>query len=271
MSDSIPLKICTRCKIAKPAISEYFSPQAKCESGFYSQCKTCKNELAKERRKANPEHTKEINKRSREKHRDKRNQQTRVWFAKHPGYKRDWEKNHPEQVKQYKNTTRLRHSAEISIYNRNYHKTHIDGIHARHKKYREENRLLLRVKDHNRRAKEYGLPNSLTLEQWNECLKYWDNKCCICGRATDFWHIIAKEHWIPIADERDDNPGTVATNILPMCHSISGASPDDIGCNNNKWRHDPLKWLVGKYGKRKANKILKQIDKYFEWVANRDK
>lgn len=93
--------------------------------------------------------------------------------------------------------------------------------------------------------------------------EYFDGCCAICGRLPSFWHILAQEHWIPITDPRLDNPGTVVGNMLPMCHSRKDG---ENGCNNSKSNKDPIVWLVEKFGKRKARRILERIEAYFEWV-----
>ncbi len=67
------------------------------------------------------------------------------------------------------------------------------------------------------------------------------------------------DHWIAISDLRPDNPGTVATNMIPLCHGISG-------CNNKKQNKDPIEWMRQEYGTRKAKPIIARIEAYFEWV-----
>ena len=66
----------------------------------------------------------------------------------------------------------------------------------------------------------------------------------------------AADHWIPLTYEGKDNPGTVATNVLPACHGVGG-------CNNKKHNAMPVEWLEKEYGKRKAHQILDRIEKYF--------
>lgn len=266
---SITLKCCTRCNENKPATSEYFTPSKR--GDLYSICKVCKSLDARERRTRNPEHCKEIAKRSRIKNRDKRNTQTKEWFAAHPDYRRNWDKENPDKCRQYKQATRKRYAEAIRKYNQNYYQQHKPTIRVRHQKWVELNRPLMRVNYNKRRASENNLPSHFRVDEWLKCLDYWGNRCAVCGRSADFWHIMAQEHWIPINDSRLDNPGTVAWNILPMCHSTQGVPDNDPGCNNSKWKHDPIDWLSRKLNKRDFEKKLLEINTYFEWVKSEAK
>ncbi len=102
-----------------------------------------------------------------------------------------------------------------------------------------------------------------TPQDWDKCLLYWENQCCICGQKAKDGYIIAQEHWIPLADKRDDNPGTVPWNILPMCHARSGVSG---GCNNSKWKREPVSWLESRLGAEQAQLKLTKITEYFSSV-----
>jgi hypothetical protein len=67
------------------------------------------------------------------------------------------------------------------------------------------------------------------------------------------------DHWIALSDPRPDNPGTVPTNIVPLCHGIGG-------CNNRKSNRDPVEFLETEFGVRRARQILTRINAYFAWV-----
>lgn len=115
-----------------------------------------------------------------------------------------------------------------------------------------------------RRAKQLCLPNTFTQSEWERCLNYWNYCCCICGKPVGLWHTMAADHWIPISSDDPRNPGTVAMNILPLCHSKKGGTDC---CNKTKWKHEPVKWLENRLGKRKAKRKLKEIQSYFKWVT----
>ena len=106
-----------------------------------------------------------------------------------------------------------------------------------------------------------NVPNTITGEQWEFALNYFHGCCAVCGRQLrDLLgtHTVAVDHWHPLVK----GGGTVATNLIPLCHGVSG-------CNNKK--HDRLndEWLIAEFGKRKDKKILKRIQDYFDTVLKR--
>ena len=77
---------------------------------------------------------------------------------------------------------------------------------------------------------------------------------------------IVPDHWIAISDKRPDNPGTVALNIVPLCHTKPGAPSGQSCCNNNKHNSDPVKWLTREFGVKKASELLHKIEAYFDYI-----
>jgi hypothetical protein len=124
-------------------------------------------------------------------------------------------------------------------------------------KHPEKQGIYSKTQQIKRRAFERHLPSAFTPHDWERCLSYWNNSCAVCGRPRGLWHTIAADHWIALSDPRPNNPGTVPTNIIPLCHGIDG-------CNNSKHDNDATEWLTRKYGRRKAKKILERIQKYFD-------
>lgn len=148
-----------------------------------------------------------------------------------------------KRLREYK----MRNKEHIRAYNRNWSK--------RHKSY-------YAVYAANRIARQQDLPFGLTTEDWQRALEYFNGCCAVCGRQlNDLFgtHFAAKDHWIPVSYEGSDNPGTVATNIVPLCHG-------EDGCNNKKNAKLPDVWLKQEYGTRKAAQILTRINTYFEWI-----
>lgn len=204
------------------------------------------NELARQRRKANPELFRE-------------NQRRYI--------ERD-----PERRKAIYRKSYYRHHEKRKAASREYLHTH---KHQKREYYRnwkranpERYRYLRNTGNARRYARIKSLPADFTAADWEHCLEYWNYRCCICGNPAGLWHVIAQEHWIPLSDPRPDNPGTVPSNILPMCHTMKDG---EGGCNNSKHNRDPIVWLNERLGKHRAQEILTRIEAYFEWVrANRD-
>lgn len=113
---------------------------------------------------------------------------------------------------------------------------------------------------HKRAARKRLLPDTLTTSEWKRAIEHFHGCCAVCGRQSDDLfgtHTIAADHWIPLSSP--DCPGTVAWNIVPLCHGVGG-------CNNSKNSKDPVEWLKGKFGKRHAAEILARINTYLEEV-----
>lgn len=123
------------------------------------------------------------------------------------------------------------------------------------------------IKQSRRRARVKGLPNTLTIREWEACLQYFDSKCAVCGITADtsVRRNIVGDHWIPIADKRLNNPGTVVANLIPLCHASKGGTATNC-CNNSKGAKDPIEWLYSRYPKDEADVILERINTYFESV-----
>lgn len=131
---------------------------------------------------------------------------------------------------------------------------------ARQKQWAQDNRPRLRHSGSLRRARVKGFPSTFTEEEQHFCRAYFHYACAICGREEGFEWTLAMDHWIPINSPHC--PGTVATNMIPLCDGVSG-------CNTRKQDTLPERWLIKRFGKRKAAAILKKIDAYFAAVSAR--
>jgi len=108
-------------------------------------------------------------------------------------------------------------------------------------------------------ARKRSLPDTFSERDWLRALEYWGYKCAVCGRPRGLWHTLAADHWIPLT--APDCPGTVPTNIIPLCHG-------EGGCNNSKRSKVPDEWLVSKLGTKDAFQKQLEIDAYFLWVKD---
>lgn len=126
------------------------------------------------------------------------------------------------------------------------------------KEHTPKRKSMRRIVDMKRRTLEYQLPFNFTEQDWHNCLEYFGHKCAVCGRPVGLWHTLAKDHWIPITHPYC--PGTIPTNIVPLCHTRKDG---EGGCNNLKGNKAAAEWLIRQFGKRKAVIILKRIEGYF--------
>lgn len=75
------------------------------------------------------------------------------------------------------------------------------------------------------RAKEFGLPATLTVEQWLETLNFFGFSCAYCGGPYE-----VLEHFIPL---KRGGEGTTVINCFPAC----------VHCNRKKGTIDPYDYV----------------------------
>lgn len=124
--------------------------------------------------------------------------------------------------------------------------------------YKDKNPDAVRLVREKRRTRKFALPYDFTRRDWEYACNYFHGCCAVCERQlSDLFstHTAAMDHWIPIASP--NCPGTIKSNIIPLCHGKDG-------CNNSKGASDPVEWLNRKFGKRRAREILKRIQAYFD-------
>lgn len=130
-------------------------------------------------------------------------------------------------------------------------------VRERNKRYRHTHPERIRVFKSRREDRKRSRTNDLSDEQWVNALQHFGGCCAVCGRPPGLWHIIAMDHWIPLSSP--DCPGTIVTNIIPLCHGVGG-------CNNSKKDRMPSAWLLWKFGKREARVIEAKIMAYLKGV-----
>lgn len=138
------------------------------------------------------------------------------------------------------------------------HKRHKNGIYtlctlchaAKRREWGHKNPLLVSLRSHQSRAKKRNLPYHFTREDWYNCLDWWDYRCSFCGKEVR----LTLDHFVPT--HSPFCPGTIKENVIPLCPK----------CNSSKNSHNAWKFLVKKYGVRKANVIYSKVHDYFNWV-----
>jgi ribosomal protein L37AE/L43A len=108
-------------------------------------------------------------------------------------------------------------------------------------------------------VRKRSLPHAFTEQDWERALEYWGHKCAVCGRPRGLWHTLAADHWIPLT--HSECPGTVPTNIVPLCHG-------EGGCNNSKGKKMPDAWLAERLGEKPGFQKGVEIDAYFLWLKD---
>ncbi len=252
-------KVCSGCKEDKPLDNFYNQPQK--FDGKSATCKKCTREQIDQHHKEHPENRKISRKKYFEKNKEKilarnkqRYQENRERLLEKV-YKH--RKENPDKIKEQKSKHYQGHKQEIIQTVKKYRQDNLEKVKAKQKIFRKrpENHIKILARNRLRDAKQANLPNTFKQSNWEFALTYWKGCCAVCGRPPGLWHTLAMDHWIPLANP--DCPGTVPSNIIPLCHGVDG-------CNNSKRDKDPALWLTQKYGSKKAKTKIKEIELYFD-------
>ena len=266
-SDTPAMKRCPGCETEKPATTAYFHRKKTGKYGLASWCKKCTAKRERQYRLDNPEKVagkkRQYHQANREKIAERDRQYRLDNREKIAGKKRQYREANREKIAEQELRYQQANREKLAEYARQYREANAETIAERQRQYREANREKMRVNSSRRRARKRGLPDTFTSEQWLQCLEYHNYCCPVCGdQLRDLFGDVEPhaDHWIPINYEGDDNPGTVATNMICLCNT----------CNLLKQDTMPAIWLGRKYGKRKAKPIIARIEAYFDWVRERE-
>jgi 5-methylcytosine-specific restriction endonuclease McrA len=107
------------------------------------------------------------------------------------------------------------------------------------KKYRKENRELRRFRNNRSLSERMGLTTTLTLSEWENTLKLFDNKCVYCGKPWE-----QMDHIIP----KCIGGGYTKENIVPSCKK----------CNQSKNNKLPQEFC----NEELINSIIEKLEEY---------
>ncbi len=237
--DPLLIKSCPTCGSLYPQTQEYFivrqrHPGGGCTLG--GQCKDCYRRRQRVYHAAHRDHENAEHRQWRTAHKEEINARQRTKYAENPVPRRERNRRR-----------RLLYPLAKQIEGQQYRAT------ARGKE-------VARTAFARRKARKLGLPCTFTTDDWKYTLEYWYYTCAICGAQDGLLHMLAQEHWIALSHPH--SPGTVATNMLPLCDGT-------FGCNQRKGKKDGWTFLVERLGPRKAKAKLREIDAYFAAVRAR--
>jgi hypothetical protein len=236
-----PTKVCRNC--GDVFTYDQLKKDKTRQDGVTNLCKSCSNARARGYRQQHPEAREKAREYSREYykiHREEIREKSKTWRKANREYlieaAKKWNRKNPEK--------HAKHS-------RDYHKNHPDRVLKQKQQYRENNRNRVYLLRHKREARKRGLPDTLSTEQWEICLRYFNFRCAYCGCKSDTFH---RDHFIPLASSHCT--GTVVTNIVPAC----------VSCNCSKNSSDPIVWINSMFDLDTSKKILNKIYIYFSMM-----
>jgi hypothetical protein len=260
--------------------------------------RACSRKSARKAYDANPEHFRERSRKAyasdpekgrqvARKYRDKYPERVKASFAKWRNKKRaatlleleQWRKDHPEEAAALDAWQALTPRERRLLSYRRSNARRIAQVRVWGVQYRARKKALRATMDPQelaailtgartyqrlyqsmRRTRVQELPATFTPEDEAFMLQYWSYACAACGNQNGFEWFLALDHWIPV--KSPECPGTIATNMIPLCHGTGG-------CNNSKHNLPPEEWLVRRFGARKAKAIAKKVQEYFAIVQAR--
>lgn len=260
-------KRCPKCGTTKPRTTEFFSVAKSRHDGLNWICKECgkiAGQLRKERGKQFP-----VGDPSKVKMCTVCKQEfpaTNEFFHTKFGGKlnlthncKACEKHHHKEWYENNKTYEIKRVGEWGKKNKNKRRAAVSKFYRNNPKKR-------RVRREVEIARKRSQPHTMKGEDWQYALNYFGGCCAVCGKPPDFWTTIAMDHWIPVSSP--DCPGTVASNIIPLCHAIKGG---EGGCNNEKGNKDALIWLIEKHGQSKGKGIANKIKSYIDHIGSKNK
>lgn len=199
------MKTCSCCKLEKTLENFYRNKKAK--DGLTYNCKTCSAEIKNRWRANNPEKRKELDARTRERHREKRATTQRAYYQENKDYYKqksiEYRTKYPEKFVGYVQKA--------------------DPLYA--KEYRAKNKDLIKYHRKKRKALIRGSIVNFSKEDYDSVLERFDYKCAISD-STD----IHMDHFILVSTGYGD---TVLGNMIPL----------DATLNLSKSASNPFEWI----------------------------
>lgn len=258
---------CNECYNEKP--ENDFHTKISSNRGFSYSCKECIAKKDKQYYRENKEQIKKrkkeyyynnitmIKKKSRKKYLEERDSILR--------YQEWYRENNKEKVaknnKQYYIENREEILAKDRIYGKKYYKRNKKSILEKSRVYRHKNRELHNALARKRYNKKIHLRNDLSIKQWLETKRYFNNSCAYCGMSEEA-HLLSyneqlhQEHIVSV----NNGGGYTKHNIIPSCK----------GCNSSKHNKELVDWYLDYeyYNSKRLEKIINYINKYNEQKAS---
>lgn len=226
------IKKCTKCGDPFPRTSQYFQKDKGYKDGLTAQCKTC---TAKRMEKYNKKNKEKIASNKKEyyiKNKDAITERNLLYVKKNK-----------LAIAERNRMYRLNNIDTYTQKDRLYYQNNRDSVIRSVMLYRRNNRENHRISDHKRKARIRKLPCTLTVEQWEQCKSYFEDKCAYCGKKS----VLTHDHFVPLSKGGE----YTKDNVMPSCRS----------CNSSKGQKEFTKWFSMQeyYTKERHEKILKYL------------
>lgn len=260
------MKRCSKCGVEKELTAEYFYRYKRSKDGYRGYCKECQKIMNSEYRVRNKE---KVNKNQREYRAENKEKIARYQEQ----YYEEYRAKNKEKLARYHKQYNEENKEKRARYQEQYYEDNKEKIAKRNKQYYEDNKEKYARcrkqyyqseqgrKNHakarqNRRARKAQLPNTLTIEEYEDNLKHFNHSCAYCECELDEGNH-HMEHVHPISR---GIYGTTKENCIPSCDS----------CNLSKGAKTLAEWYVWTehYSFERLLKIHEITSSGKEWVIN---
>ena len=229
------MKKCNKCEVEK-TISHFGKAKVNSD-GYNNRCKQCIGEYQAIYRANNIAKAMEYNKEYYKDNNDSILQQKKMYYQENKETlvpeKRIYYSENRDEILEGKKQYYQKNKGRILKNDKQYYIDNKDEVRARAKLYRQNNPNIYRKASHKRKAREKGVKATLTVSQWNEVKKYFNNSCAYC-EISEKEHLkltgqrLHQEHFVALI-----NGGSYSKeNIMPSCKS----------CNSSKSNKDFFEW-----------------------------
>lgn len=254
---SIPdgMKKCQKCEQVKPE-NEFYERN---DGRRYSPCKSCLIAYQRDNYRRNTVKILMSTRAYASKNKDRLQAARKRWEEKNrhelSHKKQAYYRKHAEKLKsrqkQYLSDPDKREKNRVRA-NQHYHQTKNSPTVRKkrqdyEKQWRQNNKTKHCIRQHRRRARKRGLPDSFTELDSQTAIAAFMNSCAVCNTPFGLVIPVHWDHWIPLAN--DKCPGTTPDNMVPLCDR----------CNLSKQDKEAVIWLRLTYGARKAVSIVKKV------------
>ncbi len=245
-------KKCTDCKNVLPETEEFYLKYLDKRYNKYrfkSHCLECGKIRSKQWREENEEqyidYYLEYNKTDKAKGNKQRYRENNQETIK--AYKRDYRERNKHKIQAYNKKRRYspKTRSKVLDWSRKWRENNPDKVKNYNSQYAKENKDYFVKTTQKRNAKLKELDYTLTLEEWEDTKKYFNNQCSYCGKSLKR---LTQDHFIPLSD----NGSYTKDNIIPSCKS----------CNSSKNNRDFKEWYktYKYYDEERERKILNYIN-----------
>lgn len=238
-------KTCSKCGVEK-FLGEYYFQKSNKDS-LSCWCKECCNEYNKQNKYKYKENKIEYSKKYYNMNKNKIKEYNIKYYKENKEYHNKYKKKYAEENKEaikvrikkyYEENKLIRKEKSKQYYYKNKEK-----LKERRNQYVEKNRSSFNIYAGRRNSKKKQLPSTFTVNQWDRCKEYFNNKCAYCGEKKP----LAQDHFMPLSK----GGGYTKENIIPACKS----------CNSSKSNKLFNEWYIKQpyYSKERELKILEYL------------